>query len=70
MGENFANLEANNENSSDSQADTDTIQSHQVANEDEDATLFLEVIKVPNNDNMWERDYLKDEEGSPGGSAV
>lgn len=62
MGGNFANLEANNENSSESQADTDTVQSHQVADEDEVASLFPEDRNAPNNDNMWERDYLKDSE--------
>lgn len=60
MGGNFANLEADNENSCESQADIDTVQSHQVADEDEDATLFPEDRNEPNNDNMWERVNLKE----------
>lgn len=55
VGGNFVNLEADNENSSERQADIDTVQSHQVADEDEDATLFPEDRNEPNNDSMWER---------------
>lgn len=55
MGGNFTNLEVDNENSSESQADIDAVQYHQVADEDEDATLFLEGRNEPNNDNMCER---------------
>lgn len=55
MGRNFANSEANNENSSDRQTDIDTVQSHQVSDEDEDTTLFPEDRNEPNNDSMWER---------------
>lgn len=55
MGGNFVNSEADNENSSERQADIDTVQSHQVADEDEDTTLFPEDRNEPNNDSMWER---------------
>lgn len=56
VGGNFANLEGKNENSSECQADTNTVQSHQVADEDQDTTLFSEDRSAPNNDNMGERD--------------
>lgn len=56
VGRNFANLEEKNENSSESQADTNTVQSHQVADKDQDTTLFPEDRSAPNNDNMGERD--------------
>lgn len=55
VGGNFANSKADNENSSESQADIDTVQSHQVADEDEGSSLFPEDRNEPNNDNMWER---------------
>lgn len=55
MGGNFANSGANNENSSENQTDIDIVQSHQVGDEDEDATLFPDDRNEPNNDNMWER---------------
>lgn len=62
MGGNFANSEAENKNSSENEADIDTAQSHQVADEDEDITTFPEDRNEPNNDNMWERDNLKNSE--------
>lgn len=55
VGGNFANSEADNENSSERQAVIDTVQSHQVADEDEETTLFPEDRNEPNNDSMWER---------------
>lgn len=58
----FANLKAENENWSERQTDINTVQSHQVADEDEDATLFPEDRNEPNNDSMWERNNWKDAE--------
>lgn len=58
----FANLQADNENSSERQADINTVQSHQAADEDEDATLFPEDRNEPDNDSMWERNNWKDAE--------
>lgn len=55
-------MEADNENSSERQAVIDTVQSHRVADEDEDATLFPEDRNEPNNDNMSERNNWKDAE--------
>ena len=55
-------MKADNENSSERQADINSVQSHQVADEDEDATLFPEDRNEPNNDSMWERNNWKDAE--------
>lgn len=52
MGGIFANSKAVNENSSESQADIDTVRSHQLADEDGDATLFPDDRNEPDNDNM------------------
>lgn len=61
MEENVVNSEADSENPSEC-SNSDTVQFHRVADEDEDVTLFPKDRNEPNNDNMWEGDKLKDSE--------
>ena len=53
VGGNLVQSEADSENPSECLTSIDTVQSHQMADENEDVALFPKDRNEPNNDNMW-----------------